>query len=147
MFEYFLMANNLICKNQYDVPTFMNHNGKSVIDLVLVSDNIDNRVTETSVEINTVSAHRGAHRSVTFGYRDADGTSTKSGFVKESVRVLDFRKLNKLVSHGVLEEMRKQFENVENANDLEGRIRDFNESLIHSVDASSKIKEVKINNW
>jgi len=52
------MTRNLVCEDQNDVRTFMNHNGKSVIDLFLVSDNIFDRVTETNDEIDTISAHR-----------------------------------------------------------------------------------------
>jgi len=61
-FEEFLMSSDLVVKKPYNVKTFTNQNGSSVIDLIIVRQALSNDVQE--IEINKPSM--GPHSMVQF---------------------------------------------------------------------------------
>lgn len=56
-FEEFLLSHDLIVKNPYNLKTFRNHNGSSVIDLIVVHHSISNKIENIRIEDSTLSNH------------------------------------------------------------------------------------------
>jgi hypothetical protein len=90
-FEDFLTVNKLTCKNTYDEPTFVNHNGSSVIDLVVVSGDMVNKVSEIKLEINFITSHRSFVFHISVKHSTFNNSKTEN-------RVTNYTKLNRMIT-------------------------------------------------
>ena len=54
----FILANNFIVKNTYNIPTLINHNGSSLMDLFWVCDNWADKVSSMRLKNNILTQHR-----------------------------------------------------------------------------------------
>ena len=57
LFEEFLMSYDFIAKNPYNVKTFSNANGSSVIDLIIVKQPLSERIGNIKMDNTKISPH------------------------------------------------------------------------------------------
>ena len=76
-FEQFIIASNLVVLNPYNVKTFVNYNGSSVIDLAIASANFVSNITDLKIEANTLTPHKSVLFSIEIELKKLDNTMIK----------------------------------------------------------------------
>lgn len=122
LFEEFLMSHDLIVKNPYNVKTFNNANGSSVIDLIVVQQIISERVGNIKIDDTKMTPHS----EVGFEFEIEGFKYTKEEFYKlnenkfKSAIEINRNKINEIVV---------EIYNCKKNTQLEKKITVFNELL------------------